>query len=318
MDLTELYQKGENQLRQRDIGIMLDGVETGFGLSHDRKILDQYSFKQRCIDAVEASTECRVLGVTLATPVIMSAMTMPISAIVEKGLVKTARGLKSAGSLMWTGTPIPQDLKELAGTGVALAANVKPFQDRDKMVQGIEEILEAGVHWLGIEIDAGVGTKIRDRLMATGCSPLSSRELSDIRKRVSIPLIFKGVLSGLDAQKCVDAGADGIIISNHGAHTLDYLAHPLQVMEEVAEAVKGKTVIMIDGGFRRGSDVLKGLAFGATLVGLGRPILYGLAAAGQEGVEGVIEGITQELKRIMIMVGAPDPTRVPHDILVRD
>jgi 4-hydroxymandelate oxidase len=219
---------------------------------------------------------------------------------------------------MWTGTPIPQNLKELAATGVTLAANVKPFQDRDKMVQGIEEILEAGIHWLGIEIDAGVGTKIRDRLMASGCSPLSYQELLDIRKRVSVPLIFKGVLSGLDAKKSIDAGADGIIVSNHGAHTLDYLAHPLQVMEEVVTAAKGKTVIIIDGGFRRGSDVLKGLAFGANLVGLGRPILYGLAAEGQEGVKGVIEGITQELKRIMTMVGAPDPTRVTMDILVRD
>jgi 4-hydroxymandelate oxidase len=318
MDLTDLYQKGENQLRKRDIGIMLDGVETGFILTHDRKILDRYAFKQRCIDAVEASTECRVLGVTLSTPVIMSAMTMPIPAIVEKGLLKTARGLKAAGSLMWTGTPIPQNLKELAATGVTLAANVKPFQDRDKMVQGIEEILEAGIHWLGIEIDAGVGTKIRDRLMASGCSPLSYQELLDIRKRVSVPLIFKGVLSGLDAKKSIDAGADGIIVSNHGAHTLDYLAHPLQVMEEVVTAAKGKTVIIIDGGFRRGSDVLKGLAFGANLVGLGRPILYGLAAEGQEGVKGVIEGITQELKRIMTMVGAPDPTRATMEILVRD
>ena len=318
MDLTELYQKGESLLRQRDIGFLLDGVETGFVFSHDRSVLNRYSFKQQCIDAVEASTGCQVLGVSFSTPVIMSAMTMPIPAIVENGLLETALGLKTAGSLMWTGTPIPQNLKELAATGVALAANVKPFKDRDKMYQGIEEILQAGVNWLGLEIDAGVGTKIRDRLVATGCSPLSFRELLQIRKRVSVPLIFKGVLSGLDAKKSVEAGADGIVVSNHGAHTLDYLAHPLQVMEEVAAAIKGKTVIMIDGGFRRGSDVLKGLACGASLVGLGRPILYGLAADGQKGVRGVIEGITQELQRIMTMVGAPDPTRVSRDILIRD
>lgn len=318
MDLTALYQKGEALLRQRDIGLMLEGVETGFVPSHDRRILDRYSFQQRCIDALEATTACQVLGISLTTPVIMSAMTMPIPAIVEKGLLLTALGLKAAGSLMWTGTPIPQNLKELAASGVALAANVKPFQDRTRMFQGIEEILEAGVSWLGVEIDAGVGTKIRDRPMATGCSPLSFKELQEVRKKVAIPLIFKGVLSAVDALKSLDAGADGIIVSNHGAHTLDYLAHPLQVMEEVMAAVQGRMVVMIDGGFRRGSDVLKGLAFGASLVGLGRPILYGLAAAGQEGVQGVVEGITQELKRIMTMVGASDPTRVSRDILVRD
>ena len=318
MDLTDLYQTGETLLRQKEIGFLLDAVETGFVLHHDRKILDRYTFKGRCIDVAPAVTTCQVLGVTFSAPVVMSAMTMPIPAIVEDGLMETALGLKAAGSLMWTGTPIPHNLKELAATGVPLAANVKPFQDRDKMFQGIDEILEAGVHWLGVEIDSGQGTKIRDRLMATGCAPLSFKELLEIRKRVSLPLIFKGVLSGIDALKCVDAGADGIVISNHGGHTLDYLAHPLQVMDEILPAVKGKVAIIIDGGFRRGSDVFKGLAFGASLVGLGRPILYGLAAGGQDGVKGVIEGITQELQRIMTMVGAPDPTQVSRDILVSD
>jgi 4-hydroxymandelate oxidase len=74
----------------------------------------------------------------------------------------------------------------------------------------------------------------------------------------------------------------------------------------------------VDGGFRRGSDVLKGLAFGASLVGLGRPILYGLAAAGKEGVLGVIDGITQELRRLMTMVGAAGPEQVRRDILIED
>ena len=75
---------------------------------------------------------------------------------------------------------------------------------------------------------------------------------------------------------------------------------------------------MVDGAFRRGSDILKGLAFGAPLVGLGRPILYGLTAAGKEGVKGVIEGITAELKRLMTMVGAPRPDQVSRDILIQD
>jgi len=131
-----------------------------------------------------------------------------------------------------------------------------------------------------------------------------------LRKRVSTPLIFKGILSRADAIKSVDAGADGIMVSNHGGHTLDYLPHPLQVMDEIVSEVSGKVAIMVDGGFRRGSDVLKGLAFGASLVGIGRPILYGLAADGREGVKGVVNGITQELKRIMTLVGVPEPEKV--------
>jgi 4-hydroxymandelate oxidase len=318
MNLTEIYEKGEQMLRGKDIGFLLDGVETGFILTHDRRVLDRYTFRQHCIDALEATTHSEILGVNLSTPVIMSAMTMPIPAIRENGLMEVASGLKEAGSLMWTGTPIPQNLKDLVATGVPLAANVKPFKDRSRVFRGIDDILAAGVAWLGIEIDSGQGTKNRDRMMATDCSPLSLKELQEIRKRVSVPLIFKGVLSAGDAMKSVDAGADGIIVSNHGAHTLDYLPHPLQVMEEIVSQVGGKTVIMVDGGFRRGSDVLKALAFGASLVGLGRPILYGLAADGKDGVKGVIEGITAELKRLMTMVGAPRPDHVRRGILIPD
>lgn len=318
MELTDLYKKGEELLREKNIGFLLNGVETGFILNHDRLVLNRYTFKQQCIDAVEASTTCRILGVELATPIIMSAMTMPIPSIVGNGLIEVALGLKEAGSLMWMGTPIPQNLEEIVKTAVPVAANVKPFKDRRKMFQGIDQIQEAGVRWIGVEVDAGQGTKVMDKMMASDCSPLSVQELKEIREKVSVPLICKGVLSRVDAMKSMDVGADGIVVSNHGAHTVDYLPHPLQVMEDIVSAVKGKIVIIIDGGFRRGSDVLKGLAFGASLVGVGRPILYGLAALGKGGVREVIDGMTYELKRIMTMVGASEPKQIRRDVLITD
>jgi 4-hydroxymandelate oxidase len=318
MDLTELYQKGEELLRQRDIGVFLDSVETGFILSHDRRVLDRYTFRQRCIDAVESNTGCNVLGIKLSTPVIMSAITSPIPAIMDNGLIEVALALKEVGSLVWTGSVIPKNLKEIVQLGVPVAANVKPLEDRKKLFTALDEFQEAGVNWVGIEIDAALGTKIGDKPRATGCAPLSMKELQEIRKKVSGPLVFKGILSRTDAMKSVDAGADGIMVSNHGGHTLDYLPHPLQVMDEIVSEVSGKTAIMVEGGFRRGSDVIKGLAFGACLVGIGRPILYGLAADGREGVKAVVNGITQELKRIMTLLGAPAPGRVPRDILIAD
>ena len=233
MELSEIYEKGEKAIRERDFSILLDGVETEFVLANNRRVLDSYTFQQRCIDGVEAVTNCHFLGVTLSTPVIMSAMTMPIPATAENGLMAVAEGLRAAGSLMWTGTPIPGNLKEIAATGVPLATNVKPFKDRSKMFQVLDDIQAAGVQWVGIEVDAGQGTKVRDRQLASDCAPLSFEELKEIRKAVALPLIFKGVLSRSDAVKSVDAGADGIIISNHGAHTLDYLPHPFQVMDAI-------------------------------------------------------------------------------------
>ena len=318
MQLTEIYTRGKAFFEDKEFGKLLDYVETGFVSHNDRRVLDRFTFRQKCIDAGGAETTCRILGVRLATPVIMSSMTMPIPAIVDDGLLQVAEGLKTAGSLMWTGTPIPANLDQLVATGVPVAANVKPLRDRAKMYADIERILAAGVAWLGLEVDAGVGTKVADREMGFECEPLSSAEIERIKETVTIPLICKGVLSREDALKCADAGVDAIVISSHGGHTLDYLPHPLQVMGEIIHSLEGRMPVFVDGGFRRGSDVLKALAFGASLVGLGRPILYGLAADGSAGVVGLVEGITRELLRLMTMVGASRPDAVHRDVLISD
>jgi isopentenyl diphosphate isomerase/L-lactate dehydrogenase-like FMN-dependent dehydrogenase len=317
MKLTEIYERGRSEIDKHDFAFTLDGVETEFVLTHNRRVMDQYTFRQQCIDGPEPITSTTVLGVKLETPVIMSAMTMPIPAIAEGGLMHVAEGLKAAGSLMWTGTPVPKDLKKLVETGVPLAATVKPYTERKKMFEALEEIQSAGATWSGIEVDVGQGTKIKDQPIVAGCSPLSLSELRDVRKAISGPMILKGILSRVDAEKALEAGADGIMVSNHGAHTIDYLPHPFQVMDEIVEAVRGKIAVMVDGGFRRGSDVCKGLAFGASLVGLGRPILWALAADGKAGVQSLIREITQELRRIMGMVGAKDPTGIRREILIK-
>ena len=195
MELSELYERGEKAIRRKAFGFLLDGVETQYILGHDRAIIDGYTFSPRYIDAVESETSCTVLGIDFRTPVIMSSMTMPIPAIMDEGLMETALGLKAAGSLLWTGTPVPGNLEEIVKCGVPVAANVKPFKNREMMFRTLEEIQEAGVRWVGVEVDSGQGTKVKDRIMAGDCSPLSLEELKEIRKKISRPLIFKGILS---------------------------------------------------------------------------------------------------------------------------
>jgi (S)-2-hydroxy-acid oxidase len=128
--------------------------------------------------------------------------------------------------------------------------------------------------------------------------------------------LFKGVLSREDAAFSLDAGADAIMVSNHGAHTIDYLPHPLQVLTEISQVVRGRIPIFVDGGFRRGADVFKALALGADLVGLGRPILYGLAAEGEDGVFHVLAQISLELKRVMTMTGVDRVEKITSDSLI--
>ena len=134
MELTELYQTGKNLISQKPYGLLMESVETEFDLTHDGKVLDRYTFRLQCIDAVEAKTDCRVLGINTKTPVIMSAVTSPIPAIHEDGFMEVAYGLKEAGSLMWLGSQTPKNLREIVETGVPVcAANVRPFEDRERM-----------------------------------------------------------------------------------------------------------------------------------------------------------------------------------------
>lgn len=316
MKLTEIYAKGAENLKKKKLLFYLQGVETEFVLQHNEEIFRRFKFLQKAIGSEPASTETTLLGVRLKTPITMSSVSMPIPQIAEDGLLHVAQAVKQVGSMMWTGSPLPKNLEELVQTGVPLVQTVKPYEDRKKVLQEIQTAESAGVTAVGVEIDAGQGTKVYDQIMASGCKPISVDELTEIRGAVKKPMVLKGVLSPWDAEKSLQVGADLIVVSNHGAHTIDYLPHPLEVMDEIVKVIDGKIPIMVDGGFRRGTDVLKGLAFGAKTVGIVRPVLYGLAANGEDGVREVFEQMTSELRRTMTMIGVKNPAEATRDILL--
>jgi len=317
MTLSEIYQKGAEVLEAKNAAFNLRGIETEFMMEHNENIFKRYKFMLRSINRMDkVSLETKILGVKLKVPLVMSSITAPIPKIQEKGLLKVARALKETGSMMWTGAPFPNNLKGLVETGVPLVQTLKPFADRARVQNMLAEAEAAGATWVGIEVDAGQGTKILDRQMSKDCSPMSVDELKEMKKRVSIPFVLKGILSPWDAERALEVGADVIVVSNHGAHNIDYLPHPLEVMDDIVKVVAGQIPIVVDCGFRRGTDVLKGLAWGARAIGLGRPILYGLAADGEDGVRSVIEEIAKELVRVMTMTGVKDPAGAHRGILM--
>lgn len=119
-------------------------------------------------------------------------------------------------------------------------------------------------------------------------------------------LVVKGVLHPADATTAVECGADGVIVSNHGGRNLDGAAAPLDMLPLVAAAVGARVTVMMDGGIRRGSDVVKALALGAKAVFVGRPVLYGAAAAGGAGAARAIAVLREEIDRVLALVGCPD------------
>jgi (S)-2-hydroxy-acid oxidase len=119
-------------------------------------------------------------------------------------------------------------------------------------------------------------------------------------------LVIKGILTGEDAALCVEHGADAIIVSNHGGRAEDTGLATIDVLAEVVAAVQGRVPVLIDSGFRRGTDVFKALALGAAAVCVGRPYVWGLAAFGQDGVEAVLAILRRELETIMRQMGTRD------------
>jgi isopentenyl diphosphate isomerase/L-lactate dehydrogenase-like FMN-dependent dehydrogenase len=126
-----------------------------------------------------------------------------------------------------------------------------------------------------------------------------------LRDATRLKLIIKGILSPEDAHLCVEHGADAIIVSNHGGRAEDSGRATIAALPEIASAVSGRIPILIDSGFRRGTDVFKALALGASAVCVGRPYVWGLAAFGQQGVEGVLTILRRELETIMRQMGTP-------------
>ena len=136
-------------------------------------------------------------------------------------------------------------------------------------------------------------------------STVSWTDLDWIREVWKGPIVIKGVLTGEDARRAVDAGADALVVSNHGGRQLDCVAATLRVLPEVVAAVNGQIEVLIDGGIRRGSDIVKALCLGARAVLVGRAYAYGLAAGGEAGVARAIEILRTDLLRTLKLLGCP-------------
>jgi 4-hydroxymandelate oxidase len=153
----------------------------------------------------------------------------------------------------------------------------------------------------------------------TGLAPpdLTAVFLDRLRKIVKGRMMVKGVVTGEDAALAVMHGADAIIVSNHGGRNEETLRATIDCLPEIVAAVRGRVPVFVDGGIRRGTDIFKALALGATAVGIGRPQVWGLAAFGQSGVEAVIDILNRELMTIMRQAGTPTLAAITSALLVR-
>jgi isopentenyl diphosphate isomerase/L-lactate dehydrogenase-like FMN-dependent dehydrogenase len=154
--------------------------------------------------------------------------------------------------------------------------------------------------------------------MTSAGQPVGPKSVADIRaikQNTSIPFIVKGIMTVDDARACYEAGADALVVSNHGGRALDHTPGTAEVLPAIAEAVKGRITILVDGGIRSGSDVLKMLALGADAVLIGRPLATGAVGGGAAGVAMVLARLAAELQVAMLLTGTADVVDVPPEII---
>ncbi|KAG0545796.1 hypothetical protein BDA96_02G393000 [Sorghum bicolor] len=174
---------------------------------------------------------------------------------------------------------------------------------RNKMISPRFVNLE-GLMSLDKDIDSAEGGSKLERFSRETLDPsLSWKDVEWLKSITSLPILLKGIITAEDARKAVEAGVSGVILSNHGGRQLDYAPATISALEEVVKAVEGSVPVLVDGGIRRGTDVLKALALGAKAVMVGRPVLYGLAARGEAGARHVIEMLNKELELAMALCG---------------
>ena len=202
-----------------------------------------------------------------------------------------------------------------AGARALVLTGDTPYVGRKRRVNGVRISLPDD-HYL-ININRHLSTGIDGRSAAAQDPTIDLDTIGWLRGLTGLPVMVKGVLRGDAALECLDAGAAGVIVSNHGGRQLDRAIPSAFALAAVAAAVGGRAPVLVDGGVRSGLDILIALALGATGVMVGRPVLWGLAAEGVAGVHSAIEALTDDLRHVMALAGVPSLAGIQTDLVVR-
>ena len=294
------------------------GAGDEWTLAENRRAFERWVIRPRMLTgAWPADPSIEVFGARLAFPVLVAPWAYQRRAHPD-GELATARAATRAGTIMVASTTTVDYLEDVA------AASDGPkwwqlyvFTDRGETVDMLHRVHAAGFAAACLTVDfPDSGLRHRDTRNGfempiglpsdelTFAPDLTWDDLAWIREAAPVPLLVKGIMTAEDARIAVEVGVDAIVVSNHGGRQLDSVHAPITVLPEVVEAVEGRIPVLVDGGFRRGTDIFKALALGAAAVLVARPTCWGLAAAGEEGVFDVLRILRAELENTMVLAGA--------------
>ena len=339
--LADVEQLARDRLSHMAYEFVASGAADELTVRWNRESFDRIRLRPRVLEDVRhIDLTTSVLGEALPFPILLAPAAYH-RVLHPCGEVETARGAGTAGATWVVSTGSNTPIEEIAEVATApLWFQLYVQSDREATRELVGRVEAAGVRAIVLTVDTPViGSRDRQArsafrlpegaatphlddlnrghrtILTPGREPVTWEDVAWLRSVVRRPLLLKGILTGADARRAVEAGADGIIVSNHGGRNLDTLPATIDALPEVAAAVSGRIPVLMDGGVRRGTDVIKALALGAAAVLIGRPYLYGLGAAGADGVARVVSILVREMELAMALCGRAALAAVDEGVL---
>ncbi|KAK7359470.1 hypothetical protein VNO77_01430 [Canavalia gladiata] len=353
-NVTEFEAIAKEKLPKMVYDYYASGAEDEWTLKENRNAFSRILFRPRIlVDVSKIDLTTTVLGYKISMPIMIAPTAMQKMAHPE-GELATARAASAAGTIMTLSSWGTSSVEEVASTGPSIRFfQLYVLKDRNVVAQLVKRAERAGFKAIALTVDTPIlGRREADiknrftlpqhltlknfegldlgKLDKTDDSGLASYVAAQIDRTLnwkdvkwlqtitSLPILVKGVLTAEDARLAVEAGAAGIIVSNHGARQLDYVPATILALEEVVKAAQGRVPVFLDGGVRRGTDVFKALALGASSVFIGRPVVFALAADGEAGVRKVLEMLHDEFELTMALSGCRSLKEITRDHVVTD
>jgi isopentenyl diphosphate isomerase/L-lactate dehydrogenase-like FMN-dependent dehydrogenase len=335
--LPEIRRVAKQQLPREVYNFGAGGSETETTMRRNRRSIDRLAIRQNVlVDVRHIDLSTSLLGVPLSWPVAVA----PMGGLVlfhPRGDCEMARGAGMADTLQWlsgaTGWPVEDVAK--AGTGPKMF-QLYAHGDRGWMGELMARVEDAGYHAVALTVDVQkYSRRERDVLarwsprdaMAVAPNPrgpepnfqerLTWDDVEWLMKTTKLPVGLKGIMTPRDARRAVDMGVRLIWVSNHGGRQLDQTQATIDALPPIVDVVGGMAEIIIEGGFNRGTDIIKGLARGAKVVACGRTSLWGLAADGGEGVKNALSILRHEVETSMGLCGRTNIASLTPDLIFR-
>lgn len=345
INLFEFEEVAKGLLPKHEYDYIAGGATDEISVDRNRRAYASWAFRPRVLrDVSKLDLSTDVLGCKVDLPVLIAPCGGHKRAHPD-GELATYRAATACGTAMAVSANANTSFEDLAqAANGSLFVQLYPFRDKAMTQDWLDRAKANGYKAIIVTLDSQWPPKrernIRNRYQRSrganypaggehpdaprpagsgaGSDPAATwKDLEWIKKATALPVIAKGILTGEDVELCVQSGADGVIVSNHGGRHLDNTLATVEVLSEAVSAAKGKLEVYLDGGIRRGADVVKAIALGAKAVFIGRPLFWGLAVGGEQGVVRVLNLLREEIEITMAKCGRPTVASIDASAIVK-